>query len=71
MTHASMDAHARATAGINDSLVRLSVGIELAADLVHDIIASLDGIAQVHEDIRRTDPPSHPFAAVDASAVQS
>ena len=28
MTHASMDADARQLAGISDSLVRLSVGIE-------------------------------------------
>ncbi|MDB4877409.1 MAG: metB [Gemmatimonadetes bacterium] len=42
MTHASMDAAARETAGIRDSLVRLSVGIELADDLVHDLTAALD-----------------------------
>ena len=66
MTHASMDAHARATAGINDSLVRLSVGIELAADLVHDITTSLDGITPAEENVGRADVPSQPFAAVDA-----
>lgn len=42
MTHASMSAEARATAGISDSLVRLSVGTEDAADLVHDVVAALD-----------------------------
>jgi cystathionine gamma-synthase len=42
MTHASMDAAARAIAGIDDSLVRLSVGIEDADDLVSDICAGLD-----------------------------
>jgi cystathionine gamma-synthase len=42
MTHASMDAAARAQAGISDALVRLSVGIELADDLVHDLNAALD-----------------------------
>jgi cystathionine gamma-synthase len=42
MTHASMDAGARAKAGIEDSLVRLSIGIEDADDLVADIDAALD-----------------------------
>ena len=42
MTHASMDAEARATAGISDALVRLSVGIECADDLVADLEQALD-----------------------------
>ena len=42
MTHASMDAEARAAAGISDSLVRLSVGIEIADDLVRDLTNALD-----------------------------
>ena len=42
MTHASMSAEARSAAGISDSLVRISVGTEDAADLVHDVIAALD-----------------------------
>jgi cystathionine gamma-synthase len=42
MTHASMDETARATAGIEDSLLRLSVGIEHADDLVADLEAALD-----------------------------
>jgi cystathionine gamma-synthase len=42
MTHASMDEAARATAGIEDSLLRLSVGIEHADDLVADLGAALD-----------------------------
>jgi cystathionine gamma-synthase len=42
MTHASMDASARATAGIEESLLRLSVGIEHADDLVADLAAALD-----------------------------
>ena len=41
MTHASMDAAARGVAGINDSLVRLSVGIEGADDLVRDLERAL------------------------------
>jgi cystathionine gamma-synthase len=45
MTHASMDAAARANAGISDSLVRLSVGIESADDLVRDLSRALDCVA--------------------------
>jgi cystathionine gamma-synthase len=45
MTHASMDDAARATAGIQDSLLRLSVGIEHADDLVADLAAALDATA--------------------------
>jgi cystathionine gamma-synthase len=45
MTHASMDEAARATAGIDDSLLRLSVGIEHADDLVADLAAALDHAA--------------------------
>jgi cystathionine gamma-synthase len=41
MTHAAMDPAARRVAGISDSLLRLSVGIEAAADLVADIKAGL------------------------------
>jgi cystathionine gamma-synthase len=40
-----MDAAARAAAGISDSLVRLSVGIEAAADLVRDLTNALDAVA--------------------------
>lgn len=42
MTHASMDADARETAGIGSGLLRLSVGIEDAADLVADLRHALD-----------------------------
>ena len=45
MTHASMDSAARAAAGISDSLVRLSVGIEAAEDLVRDLAQALDQVA--------------------------
>lgn len=44
MTHASMDCEARACAGIEDSLLRLSVGIEHVDDLVEDITYALDSI---------------------------
>jgi len=42
-----MDETARATAGIEDSLLRLSVGIEHADDLVADLGAALDVAANV------------------------
>jgi cystathionine gamma-synthase len=50
MTHASMDEAARATAGIEDSLLRLSVGIEHADDLVADLAAALDHAAAYASD---------------------
>ncbi len=45
MTHASMDAEARRVAGISDGLLRLSVGIECAEDLVRDLVAALDCVS--------------------------
>ena len=42
MTHASMDAAARAAAGISDTLLRISVGIEHPDDLVDDLVQALD-----------------------------
>ncbi|MGZ3490114.1 MAG: cystathionine gamma-synthase [Gemmatimonadaceae bacterium] len=50
MTHASMDEAARATAGIEDSLLRLSVGIEHADDLVADLGAALDAASSCVSD---------------------
>ena len=41
MTHASMSAEARAAAGINDSLLRLSIGLENEADLLADLDVGL------------------------------
>lgn len=50
MTHVSMDAEARRKAGIGDGLLRLSVGIEGAEDLVADLSAGLDrALATVSE----------------------
>lgn len=48
MTHASMDATARAAAGIKDSLVRVSVGIESGDDLARDLTQALDCVALEH-----------------------
>ena len=39
MTHAAMDESSRRAAGLNDGLLRLSVGIEAAADLQADLAA--------------------------------
>jgi cystathionine gamma-synthase len=44
MTHASMTPEARRRAGITDSVVRLSVGIEDPADLIADLRQTLDGL---------------------------
>lgn len=41
MTHASVPAEHRATLGIDDSLVRLSVGIEACDDLINDLEQAL------------------------------
>jgi len=45
MTHAAMEASAREAAGIGDSLLRLSVGIEDPGDLVTDLQTALDRAA--------------------------
>ncbi|GIU06492.1 MULTISPECIES: cystathionine gamma-synthase [unclassified Shewanella] len=45
MTHRAMDPEARAEAGVKDTLIRLSVGIEDADDLVADIEAALNAAA--------------------------
>jgi len=42
MTHAAMDAAARERAGISETLVRLSVGIEDADDLARDLAQALE-----------------------------
>lgn len=47
MTHAAMDADARRRAGISDTLLRLSVGIEAKEDLIADITAALERAASV------------------------
>ena len=44
MSHASMSVEARAAAGIGDQLLRLSIGIERADDLVDDLRQGLDRV---------------------------
>lgn len=45
MTHSAISAEARRKAGITDSLLRMSVGIEEAQDLLDDLRTALDSIA--------------------------
>ena len=42
MTHASVPDEERAKLGIDDSLIRLSVGVEACNDLVEDLKRALD-----------------------------
>ncbi|HZF15236.1 MAG TPA: cystathionine gamma-synthase [Steroidobacteraceae bacterium] len=51
MTHAAMDADARARAGIADSLLRLSIGIEDKRDLIADLTAGLARAAATSESL--------------------
>ena len=44
MTHASIPREEREKVGLTDSLIRLSVGIEDAENLVNDISSALDKI---------------------------
>ena len=44
MTHAAMEPKARQRAGISDTLIRLSVGIEDGDDLVSDVAQALDRV---------------------------
>ncbi len=46
MTHASMDAAVRRTAGIGEGLIRLSVGIEHVEDLTSDVRRALDRVEE-------------------------
>ena len=57
MTHASMDEQARTAAGISDSLLRLSIGIEDSDDLAADVTAALDTVLEEAGDsVPQTDP---------------
>jgi len=49
MTHAAMDAAARARAGLTDGLIRLSIGIEGLEDLREDLARALERAAGVLE----------------------
>jgi cystathionine gamma-synthase len=56
MTHAAMSPEARAAAGIGDGLLRLSVGIEHADDLVADLDAALARAQAASDSGRRVAP---------------
>ena len=56
MTHAGMDEAARLRAGIGPGLLRLSVGIENAADLVADLNAGLERAAALRAATSRVQP---------------
>jgi cystathionine gamma-synthase len=47
MTHAAMDAASRERAGISETLLRLSVGIEAGEDLVRDLEQALDAVRRI------------------------
>eukprot|EP00455_Lapot_gusevi_P013053 TRINITY_DN1629_c0_g1_i1.p1 TRINITY_DN1629_c0_g1~~TRINITY_DN1629_c0_g1_i1.p1 ORF type:complete len:391 (+),score=157.33 TRINITY_DN1629_c0_g1_i1:74-1246(+) len=44
MTHASVPAEQRRELGISDNMVRLSIGIEDIADIIHDLSTALDAV---------------------------
>jgi cystathionine beta-lyase len=44
MTHKTIPAERRRAGGVNDSLIRLSVGLEEAEDLIQDLRNTLDQI---------------------------
>jgi cystathionine gamma-synthase len=60
MTHAAMDEAARSAAGIGPALLRLSVGIEAAEDLVADLAAGLARAAAAARVGHRSATPSGP-----------
>lgn len=47
MTHSGISADARRRAGIEDSLLRLSIGIEAADDLLDDLKSALDRVTKI------------------------
>jgi cystathionine gamma-lyase len=49
MTHASVPAEQRALLGIDDSLIRLSVGVESCTDLIEDLKAALAAVTTAIE----------------------
>jgi cystathionine gamma-synthase len=67
MTHASMDAESRAAAGITDSLVRLSVGIESPEDLARDVTNALDAVLAACHPERS---PRHPDPDAERSEAE-
>ena len=46
MTHAPLDDAALEEAGISQSLIRLSIGLESSEDLIHDVLQALEAARQ-------------------------
>ena len=55
MTHFSMGKDARLAAGITDGLVRISVGIESADDLISDLDQALAKVKEVIRHLEKTE----------------
>ena len=69
MTHASMSPEARATAGISDALIRLSVGIESPDDLVSDLREALDACSTTVFVSQSRSQPSADVVLLGAGAI--
>ncbi len=50
MTHKSIPAEKRRAAGVSDSLIRLSVGLEDATDLINDLEQAFAKLVSTQED---------------------
>jgi cystathionine beta-lyase len=50
MTHKSIPVEKRRAAGVSDSLIRLSVGLEEAADLISDLEQAFTKLVLTQED---------------------
>ena len=68
MTHAAMTPEARAAAGISDGLLRLSVGIEHADDLLDDL---RDALARVADARASADARAHGAAVLEQVAAET
>jgi cystathionine gamma-synthase len=69
MTHASMDEAARTAAGIDDSLLRLSVGIEHPEDLCEDLSRALDAAEAADRSSARFADTDEAPGAIDSLPV--
>src|SRR5262249_13641753 len=67
MTHGSVPPEVRAELGIGDTLVRLSVGIEDADDLIADLSAALGGGIMASNDADATANVSHDYVLYDGA----
>lgn len=54
MTHKSIPVEKRRSAGVTDSLIRLSVGLEDAADLINDLKHAFNAVATLESAIKQT-----------------